>query len=90
MSWLDWELRDQIDDAWRVRRSCIVVNDIAMREDLDRFIKPTFLATTIHELAYVFERDMPFDAVPDVCANRVIFERLRPAHNVCEPVSESE
>jgi hypothetical protein len=90
MSWLDWVLRDQIGDAWQGRGPCIVVNDIAMREDLGRFIEPTFLATAIHELAHVFERDMRFDAVPDLCANRVIFERLRLAHDVREPVPESE
>lgn len=90
MSWLDWVLRDQIGDAWRGRGPCIVVNDIAMREDLSRFVEPTFLATTIHELAHVFERDMRFDAVPDLCSNRVIFERLRLAHDLREPVPESE
>lgn len=66
MSWLDWVVRDQMGDAWRGRGPCIVVNDSAIREDLGRFIEPTFLATTIHELAHVFERDMRFDEVPDL------------------------
>ena len=90
MAWLDWVLCDQLGDAWRGRGPCIVVNDIAMREDLGGFIEPTFLATTIHELAHVFARDMRFDTVPDICSNRVIFERLRLAHDVREPVPESE
>ncbi len=90
MEWLDWVLRDQIGDAWRGRGPCIVVNDIAMSQDLGDFIEPSFLATTIHELAHVFERDMRFDTVPNISSDRVLFERLRLAHEVREPVPESE
>lgn len=90
MQWLDWLLRDQIGTAWQGRGPCIVVNDLAMTEDLGPDIEAAFLATVIHELAHVFERDMRYDARPDISADRLVFERLKLAHDVEQPVPECE
>lgn len=90
MQWLDWVLHDPIGTAWQGRGPCIVVNDLAMTQDLGPDIEVAFLATVIHELAHVFERDMRYDARPDISADRLVFERLKLAHDVEQPVPACE
>ena len=77
LNWLDLILQKQLGTAWRGRGPCIVANDIAMTEDLGGDIEATFLATVLHELGHVFERDIRFEAAPDASAARMQFEGLR-------------
>lgn len=90
LNWLDLILQDQLGSAWRGRGPCIVANDMAMRQDLGDDIEATFLATVLHELAHVFERDMRFDPAPDTSPARMQFEGLRLAQAMSEPVPETE
>lgn len=88
-TWLDWVLREEIGASWEGRGPCMVINDIAMRQDMPGSIEALFLSTVIHELSHVFERGMRFDSTPDISPDRVIFEQLRMAHEVKNPVPES-
>jgi len=90
LNWLDLILQQQLGTVWRGRGPCIVANDIAMTEDLGGDIEATFLATVLHELGHVFERNMRFEAAPDASAARMQFEGLRLAQAMSEPVPESE
>jgi hypothetical protein len=90
LNWLDLILQDQLGSAWRGRGPCIVANDIAMRQDLGNDIESTFLATVLHELAHVFERDMRYGPALDASPARMQFEGLRLAQIISEPVPESD
>ena len=68
---LDLLLRDEIGTAWQGRGPCMVINDIAMQQDIPGSIEAEFLSTVLHELAHVFESQMAFNSVPAMGVSRV-------------------
>jgi hypothetical protein len=61
---LDLLLRDEIGTSWQGRGPCMVINDIAMQQDIPGSIEAEFLSTVLHELAHVFESQMAFNSTP--------------------------
>ena len=73
---LDLYLQDHIRD-WRGRGPCMVINDLALREDhlSDELEYPT-CAYVLHELAHILDRPALFQDRTGVDPKRLIFEKL--------------
>jgi hypothetical protein len=74
---LDLYLRDYIGPAWHGRGPCIVVNDLAFKDDLyaDAF-EYVVQSVVLHELAHVLMRPALFEDRPDLSPERLLFETL--------------
>ncbi len=85
---LDILLRDDIGAAWQGRGPCLVLNDVAMKEDCGSDIRDQFLTTAVHELAHILEQNELGYGEPgiDFTPNRVLFERFRLAYQMARPI----
>jgi hypothetical protein len=90
----DLYYRDAIGDAWRGRGACVLINDLALREDHDEDFELHFFATALHEFAHVMERGVLFrertDVAPDLVEARMKFESFALALQLAAPPTQRE
>lgn len=91
----DLYYRDAIGDAWRGRGACVLINDLALREDFgDEDVELHFLATMLHEFAHALQSGVWFrerpDIAPELLEARMKFESFALALQLAEPPTAAE
>ncbi len=81
---LDLYLADHIS-SYRGRGPCMVINDLALREDNTNDFGYWFSALVLHEMAHILERPALFADRTGVDANKIKFEALCVADATDEP-----
>lgn len=82
---LDLYLREHIP-GYRGRGPCMVVNDLALAEDIDEEdLAWQTLVTVLHELAHILDRPALFEERAGVDPNRLLFESLVVANASASP-----
>lgn len=91
----DLYFRDALGSDWRGRGACVLINDLALREDFgDEDLELHFLAMTLHELGHALQQGIWYrertDVTPDLLKDRMKFESFALALQLAEPPTAAE